>query len=102
MLYIAIFDAKDDTTMEEINRERQEWFKKGRDKVFERMCKVIRRYEVTGVSPLKIIFVIETDDPNALNVLSHHFGDYWRSVAYPVVERELYEALEEDRTISEG
>lgn len=102
MLYIAIFDAKDDTTLEEMNREREEWIKKGRDKVFEKMCKCIRRYEVTGASPIKIIFVIETDNPHALNMLSRHFGDYWYSITYPVIQREIYEALEEDRTISEG
>jgi len=102
MLYIAIFDAKEDTTLEEINREREEWIKKGRDKVFERMCKSIKRYEVIGASPLKIVFVIETEQPQALNMLSRHFGDSWYSTAYPAIQREIYEALEEDRTISEG
>ncbi len=102
MLYLAIFDAKEDTTIEEINAEREEWIKKGKDKVFEKMCKSITRYEVTGTSPLKIFFVIETDNPNALNMLSHHFGDYWYSITYPAIRREIYEALEEDRTITAG
>jgi spore coat polysaccharide biosynthesis protein SpsF (cytidylyltransferase family) len=102
MLYIAIFDAKEDTTVEEINRERGEWIKKGRDKVFERMCKCISRYEVTGISPKKIVFHIDTDDPRALNMIAQHFGDYWYCVTYPVIQRQIYEALEEDRTISEG
>ncbi len=102
MLYLAIFDAKEDTTLEEINAEREEWLKRGRDKVFEKMCKSIHRYEVTGASPLKIVFAIETDDPQALNMLSRHFGDYWYSITYPAIRREIYEALEEDRTITAG
>lgn len=102
MLYVAIFDAKEETTLEDINREREEWVKKGKDKVFEKMCNRIDRYEVAGSSPLKIVFVIETDDPHALNVLSHHFGALWYSVTYPVIHRGIYEALEEDKTIVAG
>jgi hypothetical protein len=102
MLYIAIFDAREEATLDEINREREEWIKKGRHKVFEEMCKSIERYEVIGSSPLRIIFVIETDQPQALNYLSHHFGDLWYSTAYPALQRGIYEALEEDRTIVAG
>lgn len=102
MLYIAIFDAKEEATLEDINRERDEWIKKGRSKDFEKMCKSMERYEVAGMSPMRIFFLIETDDPHALNVLSHHFGDYWDSITYPVIHRGLYEALEEDRTIIGG
>lgn len=54
------------------------------------------------MSPLKIIFVIETDDPSVLNLLSHHFGDAWNSVTYPIVQREIYEAFEEDKDIIAG
>jgi hypothetical protein len=35
-------------------------------------------------------------------MLSRHFGDYWYCITYPVIQREIYEALEEDRTIAEG
>jgi hypothetical protein len=102
MLYITIFDAKDEATLDEINREREEWINKGGDKVFQKMCKGIERYEVAGMTPLRIVFLIDTDDPHALNVISHHFGDYWDSVTYPVLHRRIYEALEEDKTITCG
>ncbi len=102
MLYISIFDAKEESSIDDINREREEWYRKGKDKLFQKMCHRIDRYEVVGKSPLRIIFVIETDDPNALNILSHHFGDEWISVTYPALQREMYEALEEDRSIIGG
>ncbi len=102
MLYISIFDAKEESSIDDINREREEWYKEGNDKTFQKMCQRIDRYEVVGKSPLRIIFVIETDDPNALNILSHHFGDEWISVTYPALQREMYEALEEDRSIIGG
>lgn len=102
MLYISIFDAKDDFSMKEINREREEWYKKGKDKVFHEKCKRIDRYEIAGRSPMRIIFIIETDDPQALNIMSHHFGEEWVSTTYPVIQRDIYEALEEDKSIIGG
>ncbi len=102
MLYIMIFDAKKETTNKEIEQERDEWIKEGRDKVFQQRCGVINRYEVVGISPLKVIFVIDTDNLSALNLISRHFGDKWDSITYPVIQREIYDALEEDRTIIGG
>jgi len=102
MLYICILDAKEEVPMDEINREREEWYRKGKNKTFHKMCKRIERFEIVGRSPLRIIFIIETDDPHALNMLTHHFGAGWKSVSYPAFQREMYEALEEDKSIIGG
>lgn len=102
MLYVAIFDAKENSTTSEINKEREEWYEKGRNKTFTKMCKSIQRYEILGKSPVRIIFVIETEDPRALNILSRHFGNRWNSVSYPALRREMVEAMEEDKTIIGG
>jgi hypothetical protein len=102
MIYLAVFDAKEDITMEDINQEREEWLRKGHEDVFAKLCKSITRYEVVGISPLKIFFVIDTDSPQALNMLTRHFGDLWYSVTYPVVRRGITQALEVDRTIIGG
>jgi len=102
MLYLFIFDAKEGTTREEINRERMEWLKKGRDRIFQQKCKTIHRYEILGASPLKIILIIETDEPEAIHMLSTHFGDAWNSVTYPIVQREIAEALEADTAVIGG
>lgn len=102
MLFISVFDAKPDTLFSEINRERVEWFEKGIDRIFEKRCKSVDRYEIVGSSPLKIIFMIETEDPGALNLLSHHFGDAWNSVTYPAIRRELREALQDDTAVVAG
>jgi hypothetical protein len=101
MLYIAIFDAKENISIEDINREREEWHQKGQDKLLQKICQRIRRYEIVGKSPLRIIFV-ETDNPNALNILSHHFGNEWISNTYPAIQREMFEAMEEDKSIIGG
>ena len=102
MLYISVFDAKEEVSIGAINREREEWYKKGRDKIFQKMCKRIDRYEVVGKSPLRIIFIIETDNPHALNMLTHHFGNEWITVTYPAMHREMHEAMVEDKSIIGG
>ena len=102
MLYISVFDAKEEVSISAINREREEWYKKGRDKIFQKMCKRIDRYEVVGKSPLRIIFIIETDDLHALNMLTHHFGNEWITVTYPAMQREMHEAMVEDKSIIGG
>ena len=102
MLYISILDAKEEISKEAINKEREEGFRIGKDKTFQKMCKRIDRYEIVGKSPLRIIFIIETDDPQALNILSRHFGNEWISTSYPALQREIFEAMEEDKSIIGG
>jgi len=99
MWYLSIFDAKENVSRKEIYLERSEWLKKGKEKMFHKKCKTIQRYEVLGSSPLKIVFVIETDDPTALNILTNHFGDAWNAVTYPIIQRGIAEALKEIKTI---
>jgi len=62
----------------------------------------MKRYEVIGSSPLKVFFIIETDDPKTLNLLSNHFGDAWNSHTFPVIERGFAELLKEEVEYSEG
>jgi hypothetical protein len=95
MWYVSIFDAKEDVMRNEIYHERAMWLK-NKEKVFQKKCKTIKRYEVIGSSPVKVFFLIETDDPRTLNILSNHFGDAWYSETFPVVERGIGEALKED------
>lgn len=102
MWYISIFDAREDAPLEQIQKERERWLEKGKDRVFVQKCKTIERYEVIGSWPLRIIFVIETDDPRVLNMLSHHFGNLWNAITYPVDKRSILEALEGEHFVIGG
>ena len=102
MWYIATFEAKDTAKLKEINKEREEWISQGKDKLMLDKCRTFQRYEVLGKSPLTVVFIIETDDPRVLNILSRHFGDSWNSYTYPVTQRQIFEALEQDCTIIGG
>jgi hypothetical protein len=99
MWYVVVLEVKEDVALKEIYYERSEWLKK-RAKAFLKKCKTLKRFEVAGCSPVKVFFLIETDDPRTLNMLSNHFGDTWDSVIYPVIERGIAEALKEDLTVA--
>jgi hypothetical protein len=101
MWFVSVFDAKEHVTRKDIYRERASWLK-NKEKVFQKKCKTIKRYEVIGSSPLKVFFLIETDDPKTLNVLSSHFGDAWDSQTFPVIERGIADLLKEEAAFSEG
>lgn len=102
MWYISVFDAKKDATINDIEKNRQEWVDQHKDQAIAKRCHTFQRYEVLGKTPLKVFFIIETDDPGALNLLSRYFGDTWDSVTYPVTKREIYEALTDDHAIIGG
>ncbi|MFN3396819.1 MAG: hypothetical protein ACK4Z9_08530 [Thermodesulfovibrionales bacterium] len=102
MWYVSIFDARKDVSLDQIQQEREKWLEMGKDKFFIQKCKRIERFEVIGSWPLRIIFVIETDDPRVLNLLSHHFGNLWNSVSYPVTKRSILEALEGEHFVIGG
>jgi len=102
MLYVSVFNAKENISRDIINLERKEWIDKGFNERFKLRCKSFKRYEVLGISPLKIFFVIDTDDHGAINLLSTHFGDAWNSITYPVIDREIEDALEEDHAVIGG
>lgn len=102
MWYVSIFNAKENITLEQIQQERKRWLELGKDRIFMQKCKAIERYEVLGCAPLKIIFVVETNDPEVLNLLSHHFGDLWNSVTYPVIQKSIAEALEGEHFVIGG
>jgi hypothetical protein len=101
MWFVSILNAKENVTRKEIYRERASWLK-DKEKLFKKKCKTIKRYEVIGSSPLKVFFLIDTDDPKTLNVLSSHFGDAWNSQTFPVIERGIADLLKEEAAYSEG
>lgn len=77
-----------------------EWVKVSRDALLHKKCKMIRCYETMAGKPQKLIIMMETDEPDALNLLSRDFGSDWNIETYPL--HEMYEVLEEDHSIVAG
>jgi hypothetical protein len=60
----------------------------------------ICRYETYGEVPKKVFFLIETNDPDALNMLSIHFGSDWDRETYRI--HQVYDVMEYDRSVVAG
>ena len=64
MQYISIFDAKEEVTLDQLNQERTDWYDRGCNKTLITLASSIKRYEIIGKSPQRIIFIIDTDTKN--------------------------------------
>lgn len=78
----------------------QEWVKVCKDELLHKKCRMIRCYEPITDSPEKLLLMLETDDPGALNLIHRDFGKEWKIDVYPV--NLLQEVLEEDHSVVAG
>jgi len=78
----------------------EEWITLCRDEPLHKKCKMIRCYETLGGTPQKMIVMIDTSDPDALDMLSRDFGKDWSIETYPL--HEMQEVGEEDHSIVAG
>jgi hypothetical protein len=77
-----------------------EWVNVSKDELLHEKCKMIKCYETLPGTPQKLIIMIDTEDPGALNILSRDFGKDWSLETYPV--HEIHEVLEENHSIVAG
>jgi hypothetical protein len=100
MKYVSICNAiKSIPTMAKAE-DIAEWVKVSKDELLHKKCKMIRCFETLAGKPQKLIIMIETNEPDALNLLSRDFGNDWSIETYPV--HEIHEILEEDHSIVAG
>jgi len=78
----------------------EEWMKVCQDELLHKKCRMIKCYETVGDSPPELLLMFDTNDPDALNLLSGDFGDDWNLKTYPL--HEIPELLEEDHSIIGG
>jgi len=84
--------AKDD--------EIAEWVRISKDEPLHKKCKMIKCYETAGNSSHGLIIMVDTNEPDALSMLSRDFGNDWSLEIYPL--HELHEVLEQDHSIIAG
>jgi hypothetical protein len=64
-------------TPEAIAERRQLWVGQGRDDALKARCRFVQRYVAEQRSPLRVLWLLDTDDPGAVRLLTDHFGDLW-------------------------
>jgi hypothetical protein len=100
MKYLSICNAKKTIPAMAKAEEIAEWVKVSKDELLHKKCKMIRCFETLTGKPQKLIIMMETNEPDALNLLSRDFGNDWNIETYPV--HEIHELLEEDHSIVAG
>ena len=70
--------AKLHATPETITAKRRQWLAQGKDQQLQRRCRVAQRYVVKGAEPPRVVWLLDTDDPDAVRLITDHFGDLWQ------------------------
>ena len=69
--------AKTHATPQTIAAKRHQWLSQGKDQQLQARCRSAQRYVVEPSSPLRVFWLLETDDPTAVQLITEHFGDLW-------------------------
>ena len=73
-----IATANAHATPETIAAKRHQWLAQCRDRQLQRRCRVAQRYIVKDASPPQVVWLLDADDPDAVRLITDHFGDLWQ------------------------
>jgi Domain of unknown function (DUF3303) len=93
MLFLVIGDAKPGITLKEIKENRKSFLDWEETSSFSGQYETISRYEWVGASPKKTFWIMEADDPAIIHNLVEFFSDVWNTTTYPVVQRDISQAI---------
>ena len=69
--------AKEGATPEAIQEKRQQWRAQGKDRRLAACCRSATRYVVEHQTSPQVLWLLETDDRTAVDVITEHFADLW-------------------------
>ena len=69
--------AKEHATPAVIAAKRHQWITQGKDRELAARCRTAQRYIVEDASPPKVFWLLDTDAPDAVKLVTDHFGDLW-------------------------
>lgn len=100
MKYLSICNTKRNTSKKAKVKDIAEWDRISKNEKLHKKCKMIKCFETGTVSPQKLIFLIDTDEPDALNMLARDLGKDWNLETYSI--HEMHEVTEEDHSVIAG
>ena len=89
MWFWLVATAKAHATPETIHARRHAWRAEGKDQQLAGRCRSASRYVVEGSTPPQVLWLLETDDRNAVNILTGHFGDLWEITVQEVTPQQI-------------
>ena len=69
--------AKAHATPDVIAAKRHQWVAQGKDRQLAQRCRVAQRYVVEQSVPARVLWLLDTDGPSAVQLITDHFGDLW-------------------------
>ena len=87
-----IATAKAHATPDVIAAKRHQWVAQGKDRELTARCRIAQRYVVEGATPPKVFWLLDTDAPETVELITEHFGDLWSIEVMPVTPQHLSQA----------
>ena len=81
--------AKAHATSQTIAAKRHQWLSQGKNEQLTARCRSAQRYVVEQHSPPRVFWLLDTDDPMTVQLITDHFGDLWEIEVYPVTPQAL-------------
>ena len=94
MWFWVMAQAKETASPEAIAAKRKQWVSQGKDQLVRKRCRTAQRYVVVGSAPAQVSWLLDTDDPSAVQLITEHFGELWTIDARVVVPQPIPEAVE--------
>jgi len=76
-----------------IAAKRHQWMTQGKEQELAKRCRVAQRYVVEGASPPKVFWLLDTDAPDAVKLITDHFGDLWDIEVFRVMPQALSQVV---------
>ena len=83
--------AKAHATPQTIAAKRHQWLAQGKDQQLKERCRVAQRYIVKDRMPSQVFWLLDTDDPEVVTLITSHFGDLWEITVSQVAPQALAE-----------
>lgn len=93
MWFWVMAKAKETVGAEAIAAKRKQWVSQGKDQQLRQRCRTAQRYVVVGSAPPTVFWLIETEDPSAVHLITEHFGELWEIDTHVVLPQPVAEAV---------
>ena len=100
MMYLSICNTKKKIPHMAKIEDLEEWENVSKDDLLHKKCRMIKCYEPMDSCHQKLIIMIDTNEPDAINLLANDLGNDWILETYPL--HDIHELLEEDHSIVAG
>lgn len=85
--------AKEGVGLEAITAKRKQWVSQGKDQQVRKLCRTAQRYVVVGSAPTQVFWLLDTDDPSVVQLITEHFGELWTIDTHVVTPQPIAEAV---------